>query len=320
VPPYGNEPETAGRRRDVIFAGVVVTLALSSAYVGPAAQQTVSTALQSTLLRPFIALQVTLTDARRRAGDIDGLTERLDSLTALVVAQTTLVEENRALRRLLELSERAGPSFVPATVLRPGTPGSQSMFIVDVGWEDGVAERAPVVGPEGLVGVVQEIRRDRSTALDWSHPDFRASAMLADGTTFGIIERRRGRFQEDDRLIMSGTAYATNIRTGMVVVTSGLGVLPRGIPIGKIDRLLDTEGSWRKSFWIEPMIEPGAATHVLVLTAGAEGDVSALWPEESPMTREESIARDRGPGDAMPSLTRDTLEGAPTPEGRDEPS
>ena len=317
---YGNEPEAAGRRRDGVFAAVVVVLALSSAYVGPSTQQTVSNVLQSTLLRPFIAMQVTVSEARRRAGEVDALTERVDSLTALVVTQGSLADENRTLRRLLELSERAGPRFVPATVLRPGTPGSQSMFIVDVGSRDGVPVRAAVVGPEGLVGVIQEVRAESSVALDWSHPDFRASAMLADGTTFGIIERRRGRFQEDDRLILSGTAYATNILPGMVVVTSGLGVLPRGIPIGKIDRLLDTEGSWRKSFWIEPMLEPGGATHVLVLTEGSDDDISGLWPDGPLETREESVARERGPGDAMPTFPRDSSRTERDPGGRDGPS
>jgi rod shape-determining protein MreC len=295
VPPYGNEPDSSARRRDIWFAALVILLAISTTYLGETVQQGISNVVQGSVLRPFIALQETLNDARRRAGEVDVITQRLDSVTAILATQAALVEENRLLRDMLGLVERGGPRFVPATALRPGTAGSESMFVVDVGSRDGVPMGAAVVGPQGLIGIIHEVRSQSAVGMDWSHPDFRASAMLVDGTSYGIVERRRGIFQEDDRLVLSGTAYTTRVRPGTMVVTSGLaGVLPRGIPIGKIDRLLDTEGSWRKSFWIEPMVEPGAATHVLVLTEGSAGDLSGVWPVDSLLTREESIGRDPG--------------------------
>ena len=295
MPPYGNEPDSTARRRDIWFAALVILLAISTTYLGETVQQGISNVVQGSVLRPFIALQETLNDARRRAGEVDVITQRLDSVTAILATQAALVEENRLLRDMLGLVERGGPRFVPATALRPGTAGSESMFVVDVGSRDGVPMGAAVVGPQGLIGIIHEVRSQSAVGMDWSHPDFRASAMLVDGTSYGIVERRRGIFQEDDRLVLSGTAYTTRVRPGTMVVTSGLaGVLPRGIPIGKIDRLLDTEGSWRKSFWIEPMVEPGAATHVLVLTEGSAGDLSGVWPVDSLLTREESIGRDPG--------------------------
>lgn len=295
MPPYGNEPDSTARRRDIWFAALVILLAISTTYLGETVQQGISNVVQGSVLRPFIALQETLNDARRRAGEVDVITQRLDSVTAILATQSALVEENRLLRDMLGLIERGGPRFVPATALRPGTAGSERMFVVDVGSRDGVPMGAAVVGPQGLIGVIHEVRSQSAVGMDWSHADFRASAMLVDGTSYGIVERRRGIFQEDDRLVLSGTAYTTRVRPGTVVVTSGLaGVLPRGIPIGKIDRLLDTEGSWRKSFWIEPMVEPGAATHVLVLTEGSAGDLSGVWPVDSLLTREEAIGRDPG--------------------------
>lgn len=294
-PTFGSEPESNGKRRDIAIAAVVLLLALTAPYLGEERQQLISGSVQSTVLRPFISLQRVMTDARRRTGDVDALTARLDSLTALVATQAALRDENRTLRAMLGLAERSAHRFVPANVQRPGTPGSQSMFLLDVGSEDGVREGAPVVGPYGLVGEIREVRGRTSVGIDWSHPDFRVSAMLEDGTTYGIVETRRGSgFQEDDRLVLNGTAYHAQVLPGTVVVTSGLGVRPRGIPIGKIDSLLESEGSWRKSFWIEPMVEPGSVTHVLVLTEGDEGDLSDLWPTDSLITREEAISRDPG--------------------------
>ena len=276
------------------FAALVFLLALTGTYLPEGSQQQIAFTLRASVLRPFIATQKSLNDARRRAGDVDVLTARLDSLSAILSTRSAVMDENRTLRAMLGLVERGGPRFMPATVLRSGTPGSESMFIVDVGTEDGIPDGAAVVGPFGLVGVIREVGAETSIGMDWNHPDFRVSAMLVDGTTYGIVETRRGRFREDDRLILNGTAYV-DVRPGTEVVTSGLGgVFPRGIPLGKIDHLLETEGSWRQSFWIEPMVEPGSVTHVLVLTDGSEGDVSGVWPIDSRVTRGEAGARDAG--------------------------
>ena len=289
-PPYGNGSETNAKGHERTFAAAVFLVALTSTALPEASQQQIAFTLRASVLRPFIATQEGLNDARRRAGDVDVLTARLDSLSAIFSTQSAVMDENRTLRAMLGLVERGGPRFMPATVLRPGTSGSESMFIVDVGTEDGIPEGAPVVGPSGLVGVIREVRTETSIGMDWNHPDFRVSAMLADGTAYGIVETRRGRFREDDRLILNATAYV-DVRLGTEVVTSGLGRrFPRGIPVGRIDRLLETEGSWRKSFWMEPMVEPGSVTHVLVLTDGNEGDVSGVWPIDPSDSREEADA------------------------------
>lgn len=294
MPEYGNELETEARRPDVIFAGIVLILALSTSYLSEANQQRVSSTLQATVLRPFIATQNRITEARLRAVQVDSLTDQLDSLSAVLSTHSVLMGENQSLRELLGLAERAGPTYLPATVLRPGTPGSESMFLVDVGSDDGVRRGAPVVSPEGLVGVIREVRSTSSVGMDWSHPEFRASAMLVDGTAYGLVENRRGRFREEDRLLLNGVAFNQQVYEGTAVVTSGLGgVFPRGIPIGRVSGVAEEEGGWRKSYWMEPMVEAGSATHVLVLTRGPSDDVSAIWPSDSLFAPEAGRGGDR---------------------------
>jgi len=207
------------------------------------------------------------------------LTAELDSLTAVMSTHEALADENRTLRGLLDLRERAGPEYASATVTRPGTPGSEGVFHVDVGSDDGIEIGAPVVSVAGLVGVIREVRPGRSVGMDWSNPDFRASAMSADGSTYGMVENQKGRFTEEDRLILNGVAYNQAVLDDGIVVTSGLGgYFPRGIPIGRIDGLADAEGEWRKSYFLRPMVHPGSALHVLVLrVSAAETDVSEVW-------------------------------------------
>jgi rod shape-determining protein MreC len=282
VAPYGTEPESNGRRRDLITAGVFLVVAFSTLFLSQPTQQTISTGLQVSVLRPFMGVQRRLAAARIRAAQADSMLARIDSLSEMLASHSALVDENRTLRGLLELSERAGPQYLPATVLRPGTPGSESMFIVDVGRRDGIRNNAPVVGPFGLVGVIREVREGDAVGMDWTHPDFRASAMLEDGSAFGLVERDPGDFREEDRLVLNGIPFNLEVVEGAMVVTSGLGgIYPRGIPIGRVGGQNDAEGEWRKSYWLEPVVQPGAATHVLVLTEGASPGVSGLWAPDS---------------------------------------
>ena len=221
-------------------------------------------------------------DSRARASEIEYLQSELDSLVAITSTQSALADENRTLRELLGLAERAGPVFAPASVLRPGTPGSESMFLLDVGYDGGVREGAPVVSARGLVGVIREVRARSAVGMDWTHPDFRVSGMLVDGNTFGMVENVRGAFREQDRLMLNGTAYHETVREGSRVVTSGLGgVFPRGIPIGSIDGTAEEQGTWLKSYWLRPAVQPGSVTHVLVETVRGPDDLTAIWMPDS---------------------------------------
>ena len=290
MPAYGPEPETKTGRQPGMLAVTFVILALSLSYLPATTQQRIARTMRATVLRPFLATQDRLASARMNARDVEELMAQIDSMTAVLSTQAALSDENRALRRLLDLAERAGPTFLPATVLRAGTAGSESMFLVTVGSVQGVYEGAPVVTRNGLLGVIREVQKEISRGMDWTHPDFVASAMLEDGTMFGFVGNRRGAFREVDRLVLDGMAYNEEALPGTRVLTSGLsGVYPRGIPVGVIDEVEETQEEWRKSYWLRPMVEAGQVTHVLIATRGSSDDISPLWSADS-------VPASQGPG------------------------
>lgn len=308
MPTYGGERETAGGgRRQLGVAVTLLIVALATSYLPDPAQQRVAWALRASFLRPFIATQERLADARMRATEVAVIRGQLDSLAAILSTQSALSDENRTLRGLLSLSGRVGPSYRPVSVIRPGTPGSESMFLIFLGAEHGVRIGAPVINRHGLVGVVREVRDETAVGMDWTHPDFRASAMLADGTSYGIVENRRRAFREEDRLVLNGMAYYEDVEDGTAVLTSGLGVVPRGIPIGLIDGVSDVQGRWRKSYWLRPMVEPGAVTHVLVAVGDAPADLAPAWPLDSIVTGTDAILREGELEDSL-RLLRDLLD------------
>ncbi len=237
--------------------------------------------VRGTVLRPVFALQRGTTDRAGRFENVAGLRAERDSLAAFLVGQAGLETENRRLRGLLGLRQRLPYSFVPAEVVRVQGPAYMSAFMLTVGSGDGIRTGNPIVTSSGLVGMVRNVEGRSALGIDWTHPDFRASAMTADGSTFGIVERRGGR-EGEEMLLLTGTAFHVQLDSGTMVLTSGRGgVYPRGIPIGTIAGAESEEGGWRRSYLVRPMVNPGEMDHVLVLgdptQAGGDPDLAAAW-------------------------------------------
>jgi rod shape-determining protein MreC len=326
VPPYAppdSAEADARRQRYITLAFIAAALVLS--YLPAEGQRTIASGLRSSLLRPVLGLQSVVIATRERTLDVRILQSRLDSATARLLDRTTMDEENERLRALLELEARAPGQFLAGQVLRPGTQGSESTFLLNLGTEDGVPPRAPVVTPEGLAGVVREVRAGSSIGMDWTHPDFRPSGMSIDGAVYGIVETRRGLFREEDRLVLSGTPYHTLLEPGTEIVTSGIGgVYPRGIPIGRVVEVAESEGGWTTSYWVQPFVLPGDMVQVLVMLGsgtttstvptpevpGADSlpsgprDVSDVWPAEGRGTRIERRDLEQARQDSVARLTR----------------
>ncbi len=276
---YSDSPEEGRERRSLTWAVVFFLLSVILLYLPPSLQGQIAAGFRATLLRPFILTQEAVARVQRRAEDASQLQAQLDSMAGVIVSQGLLAEENRRLRGTLGIPDGIRQAFVPALVIRLGTVGSESMFLLNVGAEKGIKPGDPVLmreGGIGLVGVVKEARRGTAIGIDWSHPDFRASAMTADGGVFGLVEPVRGSFREEDRLLINGIPLYEPVEAGALIVTSGLGgVYPRGIPIGVVEELADQEGRWRKAYWLRPVVEVGSLTHVLVVVGGREAE--ELW-------------------------------------------
>jgi rod shape-determining protein MreC len=268
-----------GRRRDAGIALGILLVALFLYLLPAAYQQPLRETLRRTLLRPFLVAQERVGARRARTVDVSQVRAQRDSLAALVTAQTTLAEENRRLRELMGLGERTADAFIPAQVLRLGLAGAESTFLLDVGRADGVAVGSPVIAPEGLIGVVWEVDEHAAQAIDWTNEEFQVSAMTADGDAYGIVEVRRGRFREEDLLVLNGAPFHSDIRPGRLIVTSGRGDLyPRGIPIGTVVSIDEADTGWRKSYVVRPAVRPEEVIHVLVGLAPEPGaDLTALW-------------------------------------------
>lgn len=269
-----------GRWRNLGMAAAFLVLAAFLFFLPATYQTPIRSAIRGTVLRPFLLAQSELVNRGASQVDVPSLRAERDSLAAVVAAQSSLAEENRRLRQLMGLRSRAPRSFAPAELVRIGTAGGESTFLLNVGTEDGVRVGSPVIASGGLLGVVWEVGRKSSHAIDWTHADFRASAMTADGSAYGIVESRRGRYREEDQLALVGAPFHVDVAPGTRVVTSGRGgVYPRGILLGTVIGIEEADTGWRKSYLVRAAVRPEAVTHVLVGVPQESGydDLSPLW-------------------------------------------
>jgi rod shape-determining protein MreC len=178
--------------------------------------------------------------------------------------------ENENLRALLALRGKLARPYRAANVLHRPIATDNRMLLIDVGRDDGVAEFDPVVSGDGLLGSVWSVEAHSSSVLTWLHPDFRASAVTADGSILGtlILAPSPLGFATHSVLELSGVPLHDSLALGTIVYTSGIGtVFPRGIPVGRIIGIGKETQGWERVYRVAPFANPGDATSVMVLTA-----------------------------------------------------
>jgi cell shape-determining protein MreC len=282
-------------------------------------EEALARALRSTVLRPVLALQRGTVDRSVQFADPARLRAERDSLAAFLVGHAGISAENQELRGLLGLGPRLAISFVPAEVTRVSGRDVGAAFLITAGADDGVQPGDPIVAAAGLVGRVLSVEPRAAVAIDWTHPQFRASAMTSDGETFGILQPRQ-RATEEPLLELTGTPFHSDLQPGDLLVTSGHGLYPRGIPVGRVVRPAG-EDQWQKSYVVRPIVSPGEMTYVLVLGRRTEGmsgaDLAQSWGIRVAQDRPaRDTLRIEEPGAMPPAATPSPAQAAPPPQPR----
>jgi rod shape-determining protein MreC len=223
-------------------------------------------ALRSTVVRPLASLQERAELSRRAFLAHDEALRLTDSVTLRALRLTGVEDENERLRKLLGFAAAVKWGFVPAEALQGRGLGDATTITLSAGKRAGVEPLSPVVTPDGLVGMIERVDNSMSLAILWPHPDFRVSAMAADGSTFGIVTAHLGPGAERYLLELRSVPMRTQLKAGAVIVSSGLGgVYPRGIPIGTVLSELKTLEGWARSYLVRPVVKLPDITSVMIL-------------------------------------------------------
>jgi rod shape-determining protein MreC len=310
---------------------IVCTILSLIALVLPAqVRQPIAAGLRRDVLAPMLSLQERAEKSRRALASHDSVVRQRDSVAIRAMGISSLAAENARLRDLLGLGSRLKWGFIPAEALHGRGIQDEFGVTLSAGSRSGVAKLSPVVAPEGLVGVVDNVDPSISHAMVWTHPDFRVSAMSEDASAFGIVQAHLESGPGRYLLEMRGVPFRTSIRRGTMIVSSGLGgVYPRGIPIGRVLSETKTAESWARTYLIRPAVFPANVYAVMILrpdraAAGvdnvwsvgtvADSSVRKIVIAGDSLARSAALAEATARQAAQDSATRDSLRRAGVPE------
>jgi len=187
---------------------------------------------------------------------------------------TDAIDENRRLRRLLDLRNRLPVTTLAGEVIARDWGGWVRSLTVNRGRGDDVKRLTAVISTEGLVGRIVEVRTGASIVQVLTDPSSTVGAHALRTCTPGIVEGEpRGtlRFKYMAR-------YGAGIAVDDVIVTSGLGGLfPRGIPVGRV-RVIDDRGSALFHYaLLAPVVDFARVDEVLLVSGEAMPDLTTAF-------------------------------------------
>lgn len=264
---------------DTTLVVVCVLASLTLRGIPAARREPIAQAVRESFIAPLVAGQAAVTRTQRELRDAEAMRRAADSLTRVGQEATGLAAENAALRALLDLAPRVGWGYVAAEALPGVRLAAPATRLLSAGARDSIAPMAPVVTADGVAGLVATVDAQSAVMLTWAHPDFRLSAMSADGSAMGIVTAHLSARGGQGLLELTGVPFRTLLAPGTLVVSSGLGgVFPAGVPIGRVLRVLSDEGGWVRSYLVEPSVPVARIGVVLVLLAPrVQAGLDSLW-------------------------------------------
>jgi len=242
----------------------------------------VTTPVQSVLARVnrgTVGLWSTYRDWKNVRAENRRLREESQQLRVAALRVTETVEENRRLRRLLALKESMPLATLSGEVIAREWGGWVRSLTVNRGRGDRVLRLTAVIGPDGLIGRVVDVRPGASIVQVLTDPTSTVGGHAVRARTQGIVEGEPRGTMRFKYMARDGSG----IQVGDLVVTSGAGgVFPRGIPIGRV-RAIDDRGSALFHYaQLTPAVDFARIDEVLLIVGEGTHDLAALFAPPMP--------------------------------------
>ncbi len=169
--------------------------------------------------------------------------------------------ENKRLRRQMGFKQRPGFRYLPAEVIAKSGSRIVTSILINVGSDDGVREKMPVVALGGLAGKVFGVNSKTSVVQLLSDRNCVVSTVVQnDERIFGFLE------SEGTESFRIDVPLKSNIKKGDVVVSSGMGgVFPKGLRLGVVNKLGDGKSGLFRKVEIVPSVNLSQLEEVFVL-------------------------------------------------------
>ncbi len=168
---------------------------------------------------------------------------------------------NERLRHLLGFQKEVTRPMVAAQVVGRDPSAWSKTIIIDKGYMDRVYQGAPVVVPEGIVGVVVEASAGYAKVLLLIDPNSAVDALVQQTRARGIVKGGG-----DDYCVFDYVLRKHQIGVGDSVVSSGLdGVFPKGLRVGRISEIVRLNAGIFQRVSVTPYVDFEILEEVFVI-------------------------------------------------------
>jgi rod shape-determining protein MreC len=224
--------------------------------------------------RPFRDAYGYMSDLVGAKSENERLRKQVDALRQQAIQNQTAAQENERLRALLHYRDL--PSFPKgynavgtSVIIRPEDTFDQQILVA-AGSEAGVQKDAPVITAEGLVGTVTKVADNVALVTLLTDESSAVSAVDVNTRAPGVVQTTGG---GSDALMLQRVTKDQVVSRGDTVVTAGwrsrdlASIYPRGIPIGVVASVGQTDTDLYKQIQIQPLANFSSLDSVLILVA-----------------------------------------------------
>jgi rod shape-determining protein MreC len=192
------------------------------------------------------------------------LRRELDEARGQTARARGAAEENKELRRLLDLPFYDDADAVAAQVVQAAPSNFEFTVQISKGSDDGVGADMAVVTGAGLVGRVDDsVSRDRATVVLIESPDSGVAVKIEKSQTTGVLKGRA----DSDSLRLEFVDPNVTVTEGEIVYTSGQqdSPFPSTIPVGRVSKVTKRQGDLQQDILVEPLVDFSRLHYVKVL-------------------------------------------------------
>jgi rod shape-determining protein MreC len=276
-------------------------------------RQVIATALYP-LQRAALAPRDMLSDAFSFAVSNETLRTQVSQLQArnlqLGLAASRAAEmqvENSHLRSLLQLSQRAPITPIPAEIQYDTRDPFSQKVIIDHGLQAGVENGAPVITEDGLMGQVTRVFPLQSEVTLLTDRDQAVPVQIVRTGVRSVVYGSADTGLLDMRFVPSGA----DVKAGDELVTSGLdGLYPPGLPVARIVRVEKQSDSAFAKVYAAPIAKIRGVRQLLVLHYRESLPPNPVEEEKATLAKAKSSKKGKPATSAKATSDADAAAGA----------
>jgi len=245
----------------IVFLVLFISLATSMRNNKSGAVQKSGFNIISTISSKFVSIRDSFSGNAKQK-EIEQLKSENAKLKTQLI-ENTISKDNlkqlQALQKSLKfVTDKNSSSYVSADIVAKNSGNYYKTFTISAGSAQGVKSDSIVVNGEGLVGRVYEISKNYCKAI--SLLDNRTPIsfeIVGRNNDTGMIMQDTDVVQISDESLVKGYMFDANspVKVGEMITTSGLGLYPSGIPIGKIEQVIPDDKNILKYVVVRPFVD-----------------------------------------------------------------